>query len=195
MIKSNSKSKFLLTTLTAGYVVYLILIVLCFLLFNLSEIKRILIDSQFYFLEINFILIIVGFILISPFLKNLILTIPRKIIYLLLGITIIGVLITSFVAPQTHRIYYDEDIYENIGQNLATLQKAQLCIDGSTVYGVYNCQNGLYNKQPYAYPYLLSIVYRIFGVSETASFIFNNLLLAISIIVVFLITFLAFSEL
>ena len=106
MIKSNSKSKFLLTTLTAGYVVYIVLIVLCFLLFNLSEIKRILIDSQFYFLEINFILIVIGFILIFPFLKNLILTIPRKIIYLLLGITISGVLITSFVAPQTHRIYY-----------------------------------------------------------------------------------------
>jgi hypothetical protein len=194
MIKSNSKSKFLLTTLAAGYVVYLVLIVLCFLLFNLSEIKRILIDSQFYFLEINFILIIVGFILIFPFLKNLILTIPRKIIYLLLSISFFGVLMTSFVAPQTHRIYYDEDIYENIGQNLATLQKAQLCIDGSTVYGVYDCQNGIYNKQPYAYPYLLSIVYRIFGVSETASFIFNNLLLAISIIVVFLIAFLLFKN-
>jgi len=194
MIKSSSKSKFLLTTLTAGYVVYLVLIGLCFLLLNLSEIKRILIDSQFYFLEINFFLIIVGFLLIFPFLKNLILTVPRKIIYLILGITITGVLITSFVAPQTHRIYYDEDIYENIGQNLASLQKAQLCIDGGTVYGVYNCRNGLYNKQPYAYPYLLSIVYRIFGVSETASFIFNNLLLGFSIIIVFLITFLLFKN-
>ncbi|MBT8387660.1 MAG: glycosyltransferase family 39 protein [Ignavibacteria bacterium] len=180
--------------LTAGYVVYLALVVLCFLLFNLSEIKRILIDSQFYFLEINFILIIVGFILLFLFFKNLILTIPRKIIYLLLGITISGVLLTSFVAPQTHRIYYDEDIYENIGQNLATLQKAQLCIDGNTVYGVYYCQNGIYNKQPYAYPYLLSIVYRIFGVSETASFIFNNFLLGFSIIIVFLIAFLLFKN-
>jgi hypothetical protein len=176
--------------LIAGYVAYFLLIGLCFLLFNLSEIKRILIDSQFYFLEINLILIIIGFILVSTFLKNLILTIPRKIVYLLLGITFFGVLITSFVTPQTHRIYYDEDIYENIGQNLASLQKAQLCIDGSTVYGVYNCQNGIYNKQPYAYPYLLSIVYRVFGVSETASFIFNNILLAISIIIVFLIAFL-----
>ncbi|MBT8381591.1 MAG: hypothetical protein HKP17_08300 [Ignavibacteriaceae bacterium] len=160
----------------------------------MSEIKRVLIDSQFYFLEINFILIIIGFILVSKFIKNLILTIPRKIIYILLGITISGVLITSFVAPQTHRIYYDEDIYQNIGQNLASLQKAQLCIDGSTVYGVYDCQNGIYNKQPYGYPYLLSIVYRLFGVSETASFIFNNFLLGFSIFIVFLITFLLFKN-
>ena len=194
MIKNNSKSKFFLLMLAAGYIVYFLLLFLCFFLFNSSEIKKILIDSHFYFLELNFFLIIVAFILISTFLRNLILTIPRKIIYLLLGITIIGVLITSFVAPQTHRIYYDEDIYENIGQNFATLQKAQLCTDGSTVYGVYDCHSGLYNKQPYAYPYLLSIIYRIFGVSETASFIFNNLLLAISIIIVFLITFLLFNN-
>ncbi len=194
MIKSNSKSKFFLLMLIVGYVVCFLLISLCFLLFNISEIKRLLIDAHFYFLEFNFFLILVGFILISTYLKNLILTIPRKIIYLLLGITFMGIFITSIVAPQTHRIYYDEDIYENIGQNLATLQKAQLCIDGSTVYGVYDCHNGLYNKQPYAYPYLLSIVYRIFGVSETAAFIFNNLLFGLSILIIFLITFLLFKN-
>ncbi len=103
-------------------------------------------------------------------------------------------LITSFVAPQTHRIYYDEDIYENIGQNLATLQKAQLCNDGGTTYDVYTCHEGEYNKEPYAYPYLLSIVYRLFGVSETLSFIFNNLLLGITIIIVFLLAFLLFKN-
>jgi len=190
MIKSNSKSKIYIALLAAGYAVYFLLILTCFLLFNTAEIRRLLINSHFYFLELNFFLIILGFSLISPFLKNLILTIPRKIIYLLLGVTIIGIFVTSFVAPQTHRIYYDEDIYENIGQNFATLQKAQLCNDGGTVYGVYNCHDGFYNKQPYAYPYLLSIVYRIFGVSEAASFIFNNLLFGLSIILVFLIAFL-----
>jgi len=193
-IKSNSKSKIYVSLLAAGYAVYFLLLSLCFILFNTAEIRGFLINSNFYFLEINFFLIIVGFILISPYLKNLILTIPHKIIYLLLGIAVIGVFITSFVAPQTHRIYYDEDIYENIGQNFATLQKAQLCNDGGTVYGDYDCHDGFYNKQPYAYPYLLSIVYRIFGVSEAASFIFNTLLFGLSIILVFLIAFLLFKN-
>ena len=193
-LKGNSKSKLHITLLVAGYVVFFSLILLCFLLFSTTEIRRFLINSNFYFLEINFFLIIVGFILIFPFVKNLIITIPRKIIYLLSGVAIIGIFITSFVAPQTHRIYYDEDIYENIGQNFATLQKAQLCNDGSTVYGVYDCHDGFYNKQPYAFPYLLSIVYRIFGVSESVSFIFNNLLFGLSIILVFFIAFILFKN-
>lgn len=194
MTKNNSKVKIFLLLLVTGYVLYISLIILCFYFFNISQIKSQLVDLHFYFLELNFFLIIVGFILIIPFLKILVSTIPKKILYLLLGITIAGTLITSFVAPQTHRIYYDEDIYENIGQNLATLQKAQLCNDGGTAYGVYTCHEGQYNKEPYAYPYLLSIVYRLFGVSEALSFIFNNLLLGITIIFVFLLAFLLFKN-
>jgi hypothetical protein len=194
MTKNNSKFKIFLLLLITGYALYISLIILCFYLFNISQIKSQLIDLHFYFLELNFFLIIVGFILIIPFLKSLVSTIPKRILYLLLGVIIVGTVITSFVAPQTHRIYYDEDIYENIGQNLATLQKAQLCNDGGTTYGVYTCHEGEYNKEPYAYPYLLSIVYRLFGVSETASFIFNNLLLGITIIIVFLLAFLLFKN-
>jgi hypothetical protein len=194
MTKNNSKVKIFLLLLVTGYVLFISLIILCFYFFNISQIKSQLVDLHFYFLELNFFLIIVGFILIIPFLKILVSTIPKKILYLLLGITIAGTLITSFVAPPTHRIYYDEDIYENIGQNLATLQKAQLCNDGGTTYGVYSCHEGHYNKEPYAYPYLLSIVYRLFGVNETLSFIFNNLLLGITIIIVFLLAFLLFKN-
>ncbi|MCW8804369.1 MAG: glycosyltransferase family 39 protein, partial [Ignavibacteriaceae bacterium] len=194
MAKNNSKSKIFLLLLVTGYVLYISLMILCFNYFNISQIKNQLIDLHFYFLELNFFLIIVGFILIIPFLKSLLSTIPKRIVYLLLGVTIVGTVITSFVAPQTHRIYYDEDIYENIGQNLAALQKAQLCNDGGTTYDVYTCHEGEYNKEPYAYPYLLSIVYRLFGVSETLSFIFNNLLLGITIIIVFLLAFLLFKN-
>jgi len=194
MVKNNSKSKIFLLLLVTGYALYISLIILCFYLFNISQIKSQLIDLHFYFLELNFFLIIVGFILIIPFLKSLVSTIPKRVVYLLFAITIAGTLITSFVAPQTHRIYYDEDIYENIGQNLANLQKAQLCNDGGTTYDVYTCHEGEYNKEPYAYPYLLSIVYRLFGVSETLSFIFNNLLLGLTIIIVFLLAFLLFKN-
>jgi hypothetical protein len=194
MSTNNSKSKISFYLLASGYLLYILLLVLCHLLLGASEIKRLLIDVHFYFLEINFFLIILGFILVFPFIKNLILTIPRNIIYFLLGIAIAGALITSCIAPQTHRIYYDEDIYQNVGQNLAELQKAQLCNNGGTSFGVYSCQEGLYNKQPYGYPYLLSIIYRIFDVSETAAFIFNNILLAVSVIVVFLLTFLLFKN-
>ena len=60
--------------------------------------------------------------------------------------------LTLFVAPRTNRIFYDEQIYQGIGQNLADLRLAQMCNDGSVEYGRLQCASGEYNKQPYAYP-------------------------------------------
>ena len=39
-----------------------------------------------------------------------------------------------------------------------------MCNDGTVEYGRLQCCRGEYNKQPYAYPHLLSLVYRVFGV-------------------------------
>ena len=61
--------------------------------------------------------------------------------------------LTLFVAPRTNRIFYDEQIYQSIGQNLADLRLAQVCNDGSVEYGRLQCASGEYNKQPYAYPH------------------------------------------
>ena len=47
--------------------------------------------------------------------------------------------LTLFVAPRTNRIYYDEQIYQSIGQNLADLRLAQMCNDGSVEYGRLQC--------------------------------------------------------
>ncbi len=73
----------------------------------------------------------------------------------------VAVGLTVFVAPRTNRIYYDEQIYQSIGQNLADLKLAQMCNDGTVEYGRLQCWSGEYNKQPYAYPHLLSLAYRI----------------------------------
>ena len=78
--------------------------------------------------------------------------------------------LTLGVAPRTNRIYYDEQIYQNIGQNLADLRRAQLCNDGAIVGGRLQCSSAEYNKQPYAYPHALSVVFRIFGVGPRAAF-------------------------
>ena len=70
-------------------------------------------------------------------------------------------------SPRTNRIFYDEQIYQNIGQNLADLRRAQMCNDGAIEDGRLRCASGEYNKQPYAYPHLLSVAYRVFGVGPT----------------------------
>ena len=51
-------------------------------------------------------------------------------------------------------------------QNLADLKLAQMCNDGTVEYGRLQCWSGEYNKQPYAYPHVLSLAYRVFGVKE-----------------------------
>ena len=80
------------------------------------------------------------------------------------GAAALALVLAVAVAPRTNRIYYDEQIYQGIGQNLTDLRLAQMCNDGTVEYGHLQCWRGEYNKQPYGYPYLLSVVYRVAGV-------------------------------
>lgn len=112
----------------------------------------------------------------------------------LAGIVALGVCLTIFVAPRTNRIFYDEQIYENIGQNLAELRLAQVCNDGWVEYGQLHCTSGEYNKQPYAYPYLLSLAYRVFGVKDGVAFGVNAVAMAAAIGVVYFLTLLLFED-
>ncbi|MBF0428798.1 MAG: hypothetical protein HQL94_07735, partial [Magnetococcales bacterium] len=105
------------------------------------------------------------------------LILPGRMIRVVPVILLGGALATGFLAPQTHRIYYDETIYLSIGQNLAHLNRAQTCHSGGDDYGRFRCDQGEYNKQPNGFPFLASVVFRLFGTSETAIFILNNLLL------------------
>ena len=112
----------------------------------------------------------------------------------LAGIVALGVCLTVFVAPRTNRIFYDEQIYENVGQNLAELRLAQVCNDGRVEYGQLHCVDGEYNKQPYAYPYLLSLAYRVFGVHDGVAFGVNACAMAAAICAVYFLTLLLFAD-
>jgi Dolichyl-phosphate-mannose-protein mannosyltransferase len=102
--------------------------------------------------------------------------------------------LTLSVAPRTNRIYYDEQIYQAIAQNLADLKLAQMCNDGTVEYGRLQCWNGEYNKQPYAYPHLLSILYRAFGVAESRAFAFNALVAGLTVVGVYLLVVSLFAD-
>jgi hypothetical protein len=102
--------------------------------------------------------------------------------------------LTLFVAPRTNRIYYDEQIYQSIGHNLADLRRAQMCLDGNVEYGRLQCSAGEYNKQPYAYPHLLSLVYRIAGVDAQWAFIVNAVAMALTVCAVYLVVLVMFSD-
>ncbi|HEY3885841.1 MAG TPA: glycosyltransferase family 39 protein, partial [Vicinamibacterales bacterium] len=118
----------------------------------------------------------------------------RRDVRPLAGIVALGVCLTLFIAPRTHRIFYDEQIYESIGQNLAELRRAQVCNDGRIEYAQLQCSSGEYNKQPYGYPYLLSLAYRVFGVRDGVAFGVNAAAMAAAIGAVYFLTLLLFAD-
>ncbi len=138
--------------------------------------------------------------------------------WICLGVTVVvGVVLLAFVVPRDNRIYYDEQIYMNIGQTIAHTKgkgshsgedyqksfsttwkrfigQAGMCNEGRNEYGVYDCFRLEYNKEPNGWAYILSVAYRIFGVGERVSRITTNVMYLLSIITVFLAAYLLFNS-
>ena len=113
----------------------------------------------------------------------------RKVWVLLLLIFLFGAYLRIFVAPHTHRLYYDEDIYLNIGQNIAKEGRAILCNYGSQE----KCFEGIYNKQPNGYPFLMSILF-LFGGGENEAHYVTAILSSFIVPLIFLIAYLLFNN-
>jgi hypothetical protein len=118
----------------------------------------------------------------------------RRLVLPLAALVAFALTLTLFVAPRTNRIFYDEQIYQNIGQNLSDLKLAQMCNDGVVEYGRLQCWSGEYNKQPYAYPHLLSVLYRLFGVRQAVAFNLNAVVMALTVVVVFITALALFGD-
>jgi len=98
-----------------------------------------------------------------------------------------GLLLVSQVAPQVHRIYFDEDIYANMAQNIAFTGQTGMANYGSFEYGEYFVNWLGYNKDPSGWPFLISLAFQLFGTDEILAFYLNNLLFAGGILIVFFI--------
>ncbi len=118
----------------------------------------------------------------------------RRDVLSMAALAAVGLALTLAVAPRTNRIFYDEQIYQGIGQNLSDLKLAQMCNDGTVEYGRLQCWRGEYNKQPYAYPHLLSLAYRLAGVHAAAGFVLNAVVMAATVAAVYLLTWLLFAD-
>ena len=177
-----------------GYIAVLAIIFCWCFMNNPGMLREQLISVLPWFLEINFLLIVIGFILNIKSVKNVLEEIPKRYLYLLLALIVCGILLAMFAAPRVHRLYYDENIYLNIGQNIAFQENAAMCAEGFNNYGKYDCAQLEHNKQPYAYPYLIAVLYRVFGASEIGAFLLNNFIFGLSIFVVFIIAYLLFNK-
>ena len=70
-----------------------------------------------------------------------------------------------------------------------------MCNDGTVEYGRLQCWSGEYNKQPYAYPHVLSVIYRVVGVHAWVPFALNAAVMAATVCAVFLLTWRLFGSL
>ena len=140
--------------------------------------------SQFWFLEGIFALLAALTVVnVAPLSRSLRFT--RRDYLWIGGAALLVAVLAGGVAPLTNRIYYDEQIYQGIGQNLSDLKLAQMCNDATLEYGQLQCWRGEYNKQPYGYPYLLSVVYRLGGVGYWSAARVNVLCAALLVALIY----------
>ena len=111
-----------------------------------------------------------------------------------LTIGILAFVLVSVVPPRTHRIFYDEDIYANVAQNIVWEGSAQMCNEGIIEFGEYRCLAAEHNKEPNAFPFALSLAFRLAGVSETAAHMTNRLLFAVGAMAVYWVAVLLFGH-
>jgi len=128
-------------------------------------------------LRVNFFLLLVSIAICWRDLRGLAESFVNKRGVLLILLSAFAFCMTSFVAPRTHRIYYDEDIYGNVAQNIALTNQTGYCNYGTFEYGEYVPHWITYNKEPSGWPFLISLVFQMFGTNEIDAFVLNNLLL------------------
>jgi hypothetical protein len=175
----------------AAWIVVLGVLAAWLLMTPTAALREQLKTAQFWSLELCVLLLVALGTALAP---NVWRMLTRRDALHIAAIAVFAVCLTVFAAPRTNRIYYDEHIYQSIGQNLADLRLAQMCNDGTVEYGRLQCVSGEYNKQPYAYPHLLSLVYRVAGVHSRWAFDVNNAVMALTVAVVYLAALFLFAD-
>jgi len=132
-------------------------------------------------LEWTFLLMVVGFA--TNFRGICGLLPPRR--WVPVVVFLVALVTVSLLPPRTHRIYFDEDIYENVAQNILWEGRSQMCNEGIIQAGSFTCEAWEYNKEPNAFPFLLSAVFRVSGVDESAAHRLNHWLFALGAIAVY----------
>lgn len=138
------------------------------------------------FLFVNFLLIIFSFVINFNTIKKAFSKIKRNTWFLLIAVFLIAIFLRTFVAPSTHRVFFDEDIYLDIGKEILINNEGSLCN-----YGFGNeCYEYDLMKWPNGFPFLLAVTYFFLGISEAVAFGLTILLGSLTPVLVFLTAYL-----
>lgn len=149
-----------------------------------------LITLEPIFFSIAFILILISLVLSFNESKRYFSGIRKETWLFLILIVFMGFCLRQFVVPHTHRIFFDEDLYLGIANSMATEGRNILCNYGTPTH----CTEGILNKDPSGWSFFVSIFYRIFGSSESLAFSISTAIGTLSILLVFLVSYLLFKN-
>ena len=86
-------------------------------------------------LEWTFLLMVAGFAVNFRGIRDLLP--PRR--FVALAVFFAALVTVSFLPSRTHRIYFDEDIYQNVAQNILWEGRSQMCNEGMIQAGLFTC--------------------------------------------------------
>jgi hypothetical protein len=141
-------------------------------------------------LEWTFVLLVVSFAASFRGIRD---SLPKPR-WLPVVVFLVALVAVSALPPRTHRIYFDEDIYQNVAQNILWENRAQMCNEGVIRGGLFDCHAWEYNKEPSAFPLLLATGFRITGVDEPTAHRINLGLFALGAVAVFWVAGLLFER-
>jgi len=148
-----------------------------------KSIQNMLITIEPIFLTVNFSLLVITLLLNLKDIRKVLKPVKKKSWIILLFIFLLGLILRMYFTPSTHRVFFDEDIYLDIGKQILTEGKGCLCNYGDS-NGCYECTM---MKWPNAYPFTVAVSFLFFGISEPVAFNLNIFLGSLSIILIFLI--------
>ncbi len=143
-------------------------------------------DAEPAFLAVNFLLIAMFFIASFGAIKKAFGKIKLSTWMVLIFIVLLGFSLRFLAAPQTHRVFFDEDIYLDIGKEILAHGKGALCNYGDSA----NCYEYDFMKWPNGYPFLLGASFLLFGSGESVAFNLVVILGSLSVFLVFLVSYL-----
>ena len=186
-LKKIYKNRLYPVLLAFGYLCLLGVDVYLLDYFDKGQIAEILKTWVPWGLKINFFLLLTAVLLCLRDLKRLAEEFLNRKGILLIVLLCVAFCMVTFLTHRTHRIYYDEDIYANVGQNMALAGQTGYCNYGTFEYGEYYPHWLSYNKEPSGWPFLISLAFQLFGVDEAHAFSLNNLLFSLGVLVAFFI--------
>ena len=150
-----------------------------------------LVSSIILWLLLLISLVILNFIIFN--LKNIFLLfskIKRKTWILLLLIFVIGFVLRFFVVTHMHNLYYDEEAYLDIAKHISSKWNNCLClynVDG-------DCKFCGFSFKSIGYLFILGIFFKLFGVSSLVAFYVSSLFGSLTIMIIFLFSYLLFKK-